>query len=116
MKLFEDGLLLRIFIGERDSYQGRPLHEQIVKKAKELDLAGATVLRGMMGFGAHSRVHTTSLLRLSADMPLVVEIVDSEAYINRMLPFLDEMMTEGMITLEKVQVLKYGRQRREIEE
>lgn len=115
MKLFEEGLLLRVFIGERDSYQGRPLHEQIVKKAKELDLAGATVLRGMMGFGAHSRVHTSSLLRLSADMPLVVEIVDSEAYINRLLPHLDEMMTEGMVTLEKVQVLKYGRQQREKE-
>ena len=112
MKLFEDGLLLRIFIGERDTYRGRPLHEQIVKKAKELDMAGATVLRGMMGFGAHSRVHTTSLLRLSADLPLVVEIVDSEAYINLLLPFLDEMMTEGLVTLEKVKVLKYGRERR----
>lgn len=115
MKLFEDGFLLRIFIGERDSYQGRPLHEQIVKKAKELDIAGTTVLRGMMGFGAHSRVHTSSLLRLSADMPLVVEIVDSKLYIDRLLPLLDEMMTEGLVTMEKVQVLKYGRQQREME-
>ena len=91
------------------------MHEQIVKKAKELDMAGATVLRGMMGFGAHSRVRTTSLLRVSADRPLVVEIVDSQAYIDRLLPLLDEMMTEGLVTMEKVQVLKYGRQQREKE-
>ncbi len=115
MKLFKDGLLLRILIGERDTYQGRPLHEQIVQKAKELDLAGATVIRGMMGFGANSRIHTTKLLRLSQDMPLVIEIVDSEAYINRLLPHLDEMMIEGLVTLEKATVIQYGRRRREKE-
>lgn len=113
LKLFEEGLLLRIFVGERDMYEGRPLHEQIVKKAKKLDLAGATVLRGIMGFGANSRVHTTKLLRLSQSMPLVIEFVDSEEYINRLLPHLDEMMSEGLVTLEKAKVLQYGRHRRE---
>ncbi|MCP4427660.1 MAG: DUF190 domain-containing protein [Chloroflexi bacterium] len=112
MKLFEEGLLLRIFVGERDMYEGRPLHQQIVKKAKELEMAGATVIRGMMGFGAHSRLHTTKLLRLSQDMPLVIEIVDSADYIKILLPYLDEMMTEGLVTIEKVKVIKYGTRQR----
>lgn len=107
MKLHEQGLLLRIFIGEADKYEGKPLYEAIVHKAKELELAGATVIRGITGFGARSKVHTTKFLRLSADLPLVVEIVDSEEYINRLLPFLDEAVKDGMITLEKVQVIKY---------
>jgi PII-like signaling protein len=107
MKLHEQGLLLRIFIGESDKYQGKPLYEAIVHKAKELEMAGATVIRGMSGFGARSKLHTSKFLRLSADMPLIVEIVDSEAYIQRLLPFLDEAVQDGMITLEKVQVIKY---------
>lgn len=107
MKLLEEGLLLRIFLGESDKHQGRPLYEQIVLKAKELNLAGATVLRGIMGFGANSRLHTAKLLRLSEDLPLVIEIVDSEEYINKLLPFLDEVVQEGLITLEKVRVIKY---------
>jgi hypothetical protein len=113
MKLFEEGVLLRIFIGERDTFGGRPLHQQIVKKAKELELAGATVIRGIMGFGARSRVHTSKLLRLSQDMPLVIEIVDSADYIKQLLPYLDEMMTEGLVTIEKVKVIKYGRRQRD---
>ncbi len=112
MKLPEEGVLLRIFIGERDTYQGKPLYEQIVHKAKELDLAGATVTRGIMGFGASSRVQTAKLLRLSEDLPLVIEVVDSEKYINRLLPFLDEVVEEGLITREKVRIFKYGYRRR----
>lgn len=107
MKLPEDGILLRILIGESDRYGRQPLYEAIVHKAKELDLAGATVLRGIMGFGASSRMHTTKYLRLSTDLPLVVEIVDSEEYINRLLPFLDEVIGEGLITMEKVRVIRY---------
>ena len=107
MKLPEDGILLRIFIGESDHYGRKPLYEAIVNKARELDLAGATVLRGIMGFGASSRMHTAKFLRLSDDLPLVVEIVDSEAYINRLLPFLDEVIGEGLITMEKVRIFTY---------
>jgi PII-like signaling protein len=107
MKLPEEGLLLRILIGESDRYGRKPLYEAIVYKAKELDLAGATVLRGIMGFGASSRMHTSKLLRLSEDLPLVIEIVDSEEYINRLLPFLDEVIGEGLITMEKVRIIRY---------
>ncbi len=112
MKLMEEGLLLRIFIGEADTYAGKPLYEQIVRKAKELNLAGATVQRGIMGFGANSRVHTNKFLRLSEDMPLVIEIADSPEYINLLLPFLDEVVGQGLITLEKVQIVQYGAHRR----
>ena len=108
MKLHEQGLLLRIFIGESDRYHGKPLYEAIVHKAKELELAGATVLRGISGFGARSKLQTTKFLRLSSDLPLIIEIVDSEEYINRLLPFLDEAVADGLITLEKVQVIKYA--------
>src|SRR4249920_922274 len=108
MKIPEDGYLLRIFIGESDQWHGQPLYEAIVLKARELHLAGATVLRGPMGFGASSRLHTTKILRLSEDLPLVIEIVDSEDKINSFLPALDEMMSSGLTTLEKVQVLQYG--------
>ncbi len=108
MQIPKQALLLRIFIGEDDKFGGSPLHEAIVLKARELHLAGATVLRGPMGFGASSRLHTTKILRLSEDLPLVIEIVDSEDKINGFLPRLDEMMTSGLITLEKVQVLQYG--------
>jgi hypothetical protein len=107
MKLHEQGQLLRIFIGESAKYQGKPLYQAIVHKAKELELAGATVTRGISGFGPRSKVHTTKFLRLSVDAPLVIEIVDSEEYIQRILPFLDEVVANGLITLEKVQVIKY---------
>jgi PII-like signaling protein len=108
MQIPKQALLLRIFIGEDDKFSGSPLHEAIVLKAREVHLAGATVLRGPMGFGASSRLHTTKILRLSEDLPLVIEIVDSEEKINNFLPTLDEMMTSGLVTLEKVQVLQYG--------
>jgi len=98
---------LRVFIGESDSFNGKALYEQIVLKARELNLAGATVLRGIMGFGANSRLHTAKLLRLSEDLPVVVEIVDTEENLNRIIPFLDEAVTEGLITLEKARVIKY---------
>lgn len=107
MKLPEEGLLLRIFIGETDTYKGKPLYEQIVLKARELHLAGATVTRGIMGFGADSRMHTAKLLRLSEDLPVIIEIVDIEENLNKLLPFLDETVKEGLITLEKVRVIKY---------
>ncbi len=107
MKLPEEGNILRIYIGETDSYHGKPLYEQITLKARELHLAGTTVLRGIMGFGATSRVHTAKILRLSEDLPVVIEIVDTEENIERILPFLDETVKEGLITLEKIRVIKY---------
>jgi hypothetical protein len=107
MKLPEEGMLLRVFVGETDHYQGKALYEQIVLKARELNLAGATVVRGIMGFGADSRMHTAKLLRLSEDLPVVVELVDTEENLNKLLPFLDEVVVEGLITLEKVRVIKY---------
>src|SRR3954449_11381346 len=108
MQVPGQAVLLRIFIGEDDRDDGRPLYESIVLKAREMHLAGATVLRGGMGFGHSSRLHTTKILRLSEDLPLVIEIVDSEDTINGFLPVLDGMMSSGLITLEKVQVLRYG--------
>ena len=107
MKLPEEGMLLRIFIGEADIYKGKTLYEQIVLKARELNLAGITVIRGIMGFGAHSRLHTAKLLRLSEDLPIIIEIVDTEKNLNKILPFLDETVDEGLITLEKARVIKY---------
>jgi len=108
MDLPRDAMLLRIFFGENDKYQGRPLYEAIVKAARAGKLAGATVLRGPMGFGRSSRVHTTKLLDFSEDLPLIVEIVDTEDAIKAFLPTLDPMMGSGLVTLEKVQVLQYG--------
>jgi uncharacterized protein len=108
MQIPKQAVLLRIFIGENDRADGAPLYEAIVMKARAQHLAGATVLRGPMGFGASSRLHTAKILRLSEDLPLVIEIVDSEERINAFLPTLDAMMTSGLITLEKVQVLQYG--------
>jgi len=108
MQIPKQAVLLRIFIGEDDRADGSPLCEAIVLKAREQHLAGATVLRGPMGFGASSRLHTSKILRLSEDLPLVIEIVDSEEKINAFLPTLDGMMTSGLITMEKVQVLQYG--------
>ena len=107
MKIPQDGFLLRIFLGESDRWHGRPLYEAIVLKARELHLAGATVLREPMGFGAKSRLHTAKVLRLSEDLPVVIEIVDSKEKVDELLPHIDEMVTEGLLTLEKVQVIKY---------
>jgi len=107
MKLPEEGMLLRIFVGESDHYKGKPLYEQIVLKARALNLAGATVVRGIMGFGADSRIHTTKLLQLSEDLPMIIEIVDTEENLNKIFPFLDETITEGLVTLEKVKIIKY---------
>ena len=107
MKVPEEGILLRIFIGEDDHYKGKPLYEAIVNKARELHLAGATVLRGVMGYGAESHIHTAKVLRLSEDMPMVIEITDREEKIDELLPFLDETVGEGLITMEKVKVIRY---------
>jgi PII-like signaling protein len=109
MKLPQEGVLLRIFIGEsdRDPSRDRPLYEALVRRAREAHLAGATVLKGPLGFGRHSRIHTAKLLELSTDLPVVVEIVDSEERINSFLPVVDELVTEGLVTLEAVRVLKY---------
>lgn len=107
MRIPEDGYLLRVYIGESDRWHQTPLYEAIVLKARELGLAGATVLRGPMGFGANSRVHTAKILRLSEDLPLVIEIVDSKEKLDELLPHIDEMVQEGLVTLEPVQVIKY---------
>jgi uncharacterized protein len=107
MKIPHDGYLLRVFIGESDKWHGQPLYEALVLKARELHLAGATVLRGPMGFGANSRLHTTKILRLSEDFPMIIEIVDSKEKVDELLPHIDEMVQEGMVTLERVQVIKY---------
>ena len=108
MKLEGEGCLLRIYIGELDKWHHQPLYEAIVVKAREMGLAGATVLRGPMGFGAHSRLHTAKILRLSEDLPIIVEIVDKEEKINAFLPETDRMVRDGLITLEKVRVIKYS--------
>lgn len=107
MNLPHEASLLRIFLGESDRWQHQPLYEAIVLKARELHLAGATVLRGPMGFGKSSRLHTAKILRLSIDLPMVIEIVDSEEKINAFLPVLDTMMQGGLVTLEKVRVIDY---------
>src|SRR3712207_41570 len=107
MQIPKNAILLRIFTGENDRCGGRPLYEAIVLKAREMQLGGATVLRGPMGFGHSSRLHTAKILRLSEDLPLVIEIVDSEK-VRAFLPVLDGMMSSGLVTLEKVQVLQYG--------
>ncbi len=107
MTIPEDGVLLRVFIGESDQWQGKPLYEAIVLKARELHLAGATVLRGPMGFGANSRLHTAKVLRLSEDLPMVIEIVDSQQKIDELMPHIDQMVSEGLVTLERVRVIRY---------
>ena len=107
MQIPEDAVLLRIFIGESDRWEHKPLYEAIVLKAREMHLGGATVLRGPMGFGKTSRLHTAKILNLSTDLPLVIEIVDSEGAINAFLPVLDMMITGGLVTMEKVKVLHY---------
>ena len=107
MKLPLEASLLRVFIGESDKVDGRPLCEVIVEKARMRGIAGATVLRGFLGFGANSRIHTTKVLRLSEDLPVVVEIVDAEDKIEAFLLELDKMIGEGLVTLEKVRVITY---------
>lgn len=107
MEIPQDAVLLRIFIGESDRWENAPLYEAIVLKAREMHLGGATVLRGPMGYGKTSRLHTAKILNLSTDLPLVIEIVDSEAAINAFLPILDGMVTGGLVTMEKVKVLHY---------
>src|SRR4051794_2705527 len=109
MHMPEDAVLLRIFVGEDDRFERQPLYEAIVLKARELQLAGATILRGPMGFGHSSRLHTAKILRLSEDLPIVIEIVDSEEKIEAFVPQLGEMVGSGLVTLEKVQVLHYGK-------
>ncbi len=108
MTLPRDAVLLRIFISEDDRFEHLPLYEAIVLKAREMRLAGATVLRGTLGYGQGSRLHTTKILRLAQDLPLVIEIVDTQEKIDAFMPVLDTMMTGGLVTLEKAQVLQYG--------
>ena len=107
MKIEGPGRLLRVFVGESDRWEGRPLHEAIVLRARERGLAGATVLRGLAGFGAHSRIHTAAVLRLSEDLPMVVEIADTPERIAAFLPELDGMVREGMVTVEDVHIVAY---------
>jgi PII-like signaling protein len=107
MKIEGEGELLRIFVGESDRWEGKPLYEAIVLKAREAGLAGATVVRGMEGFGANSRIHTTKILRLSEDLPVIIEIVDRPEKVRAILPVLDGMVTEGLVTLERVQIIAY---------
>jgi PII-like signaling protein len=102
-----EGKLLRLFIGESDTWHGRPLYQAIVERVREAGLAGATVIRGIEGFGADSRIHTSRILRLSEDLPIVIEVVDSSERIDRIVPVLDEMVGEGMLTLERVQIVAY---------
>lgn len=107
MKLEGEAMLLRVFVGEMDRSGGKPLYEAIVLKARELNLRGATVTRGIMGFGADSRLHTAKVLRLSEDLPLVIEIVDTKENLDKIMPFLDANVTEGLVTMEKVNVIMY---------
>lgn len=107
MALPEQGHLLRIFIGESDKFEGMPLYEWIVRKARENGIAGTTVLRGLEGFGAHSRIHTSKILRLSVDLPIIIEIVDTLEKIEKFMPIIDETIEEGLATVEKVQIRFY---------
>lgn len=108
MRIPRDAILLRVFIGESDRHDGQPLYEAIVIKARKMQIAGATVLRSPMGFGRSSRMHTAKILRLSEDLPIIIEIVDSKDKIDAFLPVLDTMIGSGLVTIEKVQVLRYG--------
>ena len=111
MKLEGEGKLLRIFVGESDRHEGRPLYQAIVERVRAEGLAGATVLRGTEGFGAKSHLHTARILRLSEDLPVVIEIVDTAENIDRVIPVLDEMVEDGMVTVERVQILSYRQSR-----
>jgi PII-like signaling protein len=99
---------LRIYIGEKDRYKGKALFQAIVERAKALDMAGATVFRGLMGYGANSRIHTAKIVELSSDLPILVEVIDSEEYIAKLMPYLDEMVQEGLVTIDDIEVIKYG--------
>ena len=107
MKLEGEQKLLRIFIGEQDKWEGLPLYEAIVNEARELGMAGATTLRGFLGFGCKAHIHTAKLLELSQDLPIVIEIIDAEQRIKKLLPKLDGMVREGLVTLENVHVVMY---------
>ncbi len=107
MKTSERDVILRIYLGEKDHIKGKPLYEQIVIKARELNLAGATVLHGILGFGADSRMHSSRVLALSNDLPVIIEIVDSEENIQKIMPYIDEHVTEGFVTMVDVKVIKY---------
>lgn len=107
MSIFENGVKLRIYIGESDTWKGENLYAAIVLKARELKLAGATVFRGIMGYGANSHIHTTKVLRLSEDLPVLIELVDTEENIRKLMPFLEETVTQGMVTQEKINVKLY---------
>lgn len=113
MKEPQQGVLLRIFVDENDRYRGKPLFEAIVKEAQSLKLAGATVIRGVMGYGAESHIHSARILRLSDDLPMIIEVVDTEENIQKLMPFLDENVGEGLITMEKVKVIKYRHDKNE---
>lgn len=115
MQIPSEGVLLRIFLGESDTWKGRPLYEAIVHTAREMRLAGATVLRGPMGFGANSHMHTAKVLRLSVDLPIVIEIVESEENAQRLLKAIEPMMGGGLVTMEKARIIRYapGEERRE---
>jgi len=110
-RLEGEGKLLRIFIGESDTWHGKPLYQAIVQRVREEGLAGATVLRGIEGFGAKSHLHTARILRLSEDLPIVIEIVDTAENVDRVIPALDEMVEDGMVTVERVQILSYRQSR-----
>jgi len=107
MNIFKEEQLLRIFIGESDNHKGKALYEQIVYKARDLHIAGVTVIRGIMGYGANSKIHSAKILRLSEDLPIIIEIVDDEENIKKLLPFLDENIENGIVTMEKIKVIKY---------
>jgi len=107
MKLEGEAKLLRVFVGESDRWHGRPMHEVIIAEARRLGLAGASVFKGFEGFGAHSRIHSTKILQLAEDLPVLVEIVDTEEKIRMFIPVLDQMIQEGLITMEKVEVIRY---------
>jgi len=111
VKIEGEGKLLRLFIGESDRWHGKPLYQAIVERVRAEGLAGATVVRGIEGFGADSRLHTSRILRLSEDLPVVVEIVDTAEQIERIVPILDEMVGEGLLTLERVQIVAYRSRR-----
>ena len=112
MRISGEAKLVRIFIGEGDRWHGVPLYEAIVRKVREMGLAGATVIRGVEGFGANSRIHTAKILRLSEDLPVLIEIVDKEDRIASIIPVLDEMIGEGLITMERVEIIKYTHEKK----
>ena len=107
MKIEGEGELLRVFVGESDQWEGKPLYMAIVERVKQEGLAGCTVIRGIEGFGAHSRIHTARILRLSEDLPVLIEIADQSDRIQKIIPILDKMVDEGLITLEKIHIIKY---------